>query len=162
MLMSWKKYFIAPPITPSRVLSQFLWYDSYIKIDNKTAYVKFFSTNGINFITQPSVETWNILKTEYALQNKDHFCLLQLINAIPEMCGKDVSNKHQKMLVYWYLRCFHYNIINNVLIWVRSSFNSVRLNLRSALFVTLKLKQQSMFFLNIQLYFLRQILTFLI
>ena len=38
MLMSWKKYFIASPITPSYVLSQFLWYNGYIKIDNKAVY----------------------------------------------------------------------------------------------------------------------------
>ena len=35
VLMNWKKYFIASPITLSWVLSQFLWYSSYIKIDNK-------------------------------------------------------------------------------------------------------------------------------
>ena len=31
---------------------------------------------------------WNILKKEYALQNKDQFCWLQRINAIPEMWKK--------------------------------------------------------------------------
>ena len=79
MLINWKKYFIASPITPSCVSSQFLWYNSYIKIDNKAVYSKFFSTKNINFITQlfntdGSVKNWNILKTEYALQNKDQFC----------------------------------------------------------------------------------------
>ena len=38
ILMNWKKYFIASPITPSCVLSQFLWYNGYIKIDNKAVY----------------------------------------------------------------------------------------------------------------------------
>ena len=33
--MNLKKYFIAPSITPSDVLSKFIWYISYIKIDNK-------------------------------------------------------------------------------------------------------------------------------
>ena len=42
MLMNWKKYFMGPPIIPSCVLNQFLWYNSYIKIDNKTAYLIFF------------------------------------------------------------------------------------------------------------------------
>ena len=50
------------------------------------------------FNTDESVKNWNILKTEYTLQNKDHFCWLQLINAIPEM-WKNVSNEHQKILV---------------------------------------------------------------
>ena len=35
MLMNWKKYFKEPPITSSCVLSQFLWYNSFIKIHNK-------------------------------------------------------------------------------------------------------------------------------
>ena len=62
-----------------------LWYNSYIEIDSKA--MKFFSTKNINFITQlfnadGSVKNWNILKTEFALQNKDQFCWLQLINGI--------------------------------------------------------------------------------
>ena len=38
ILMKWKKYFIASPITLSCVLSQFLWFNRYIKIDNKAVY----------------------------------------------------------------------------------------------------------------------------
>ena len=38
----WKKYSITPPITPTCVLSQFLWYNGYIKIDNKAVYLKNF------------------------------------------------------------------------------------------------------------------------
>ena len=96
MLMNLKKYFIASPITPSCVLSQFLWYNSYIKIDNKAVYLKFFSTKNINFITQlfntdGSVKNWNILKTEFALQNKDQFSWSQLVNAIPEICKKCIK-----------------------------------------------------------------------
>ena len=50
ILMNWKKYFLASPITPSWVLSQFLLYNSYIKIDSKAVCLKFFSTKNINFI----------------------------------------------------------------------------------------------------------------
>ena len=94
--MNLKKYFISPPITPSCVLSQFLWYNSYIKIDNKAVNLNFFSTKNINFITQlfnadGSVKNWNFLKTEYALQNKDQVCWLQLTNAIQEMRKKFVK-----------------------------------------------------------------------
>ena len=105
--MNWKKYFIANPITPFCVLSQFLWYNSYIKIHNKAVYLKFFSTKKINFITQlfntdGSVKNWNILKTEFALQNKDQFCWLQLVNAIPEMwkkCIKQTSENTSLLVV---------------------------------------------------------------
>ena len=47
MLMDWKKYFTAPPITPPCVLSQFLWYNVYTKTDNKAAYLKSFFQQGI-------------------------------------------------------------------------------------------------------------------
>ena len=72
--MNWKKYIIALAKTPSCVLCQFLWHNSYINIDNKAVYLKFFSTNSINFITQlfhsdGSAKNWNILKSEYVLQN---------------------------------------------------------------------------------------------
>ena len=69
--------------------------------------MKFFSTININFITRlfnsgGSVKNWNILKTEYALQNKDQFCWLQLINAIPEMwrkCIKQTSENTSFLVV---------------------------------------------------------------
>ena len=91
--MSWKKYFIAPSITPSCDLNRFTWYNSYIKIDNKAVYLKVLSTKYINFITHlfntdGSVKNWNILKTEYALQNKDQLFWLQLVNGIPEIWKK--------------------------------------------------------------------------
>ena len=105
--MNWKKYFIASPITPSGVLSQFIWHNGYIKIDSKAVYLKSFSTKNINFVTQlfntdGSVKNWNILKTEYALQNKDQFCWLQLKNAIPEKwkkCIKETSKNTSFLVV---------------------------------------------------------------
>ena len=50
--MNWKKYFIASPITTSCVLGWILMYNSYIEINNKAVYLKFFLTKSINFITQ--------------------------------------------------------------------------------------------------------------
>ena len=38
-----------------------------------------------------SVKNWNILKTEFALQNKAQFCWLQLVNAISKMWKKYVK-----------------------------------------------------------------------
>ena len=67
MLKNWKKFFMAPPIISSFIFSQFLWCNSYIKIDSKAVYLKFFSTKNINFITllfhsDGSVRNWSILK----------------------------------------------------------------------------------------------------
>ena len=50
--MNWEKYFVATPVTPSCVLSQVLWYNNYIKTDNKAIDLKLFSTKNINFIAQ--------------------------------------------------------------------------------------------------------------
>ena len=104
--MNRKKYFFASATTPSCVLSQFLWYNSYIKIDNKAVYLKLFSTKNVNFITElfntdGSVKNCNILKAEFALQNKDQFCWLQLVNAIPEMWKKCIkkTSKNTSLLV---------------------------------------------------------------
>ena len=49
-----------------------------------------------------SVKNWNILKTEYALQNKYQFCWLQLKNAIPEIwkkCTKQTSENITLLVV---------------------------------------------------------------
>ena len=69
--------------------------------------MKSFSTKNINFVTQlfntdGSVKNWNILKTEYTLQNKDQFCWLQLINVIPETwkkCIKQTSENTSFLVV---------------------------------------------------------------
>ena len=103
MLMNWKKYFMGSPITPSCVLNQFLWYNSYIKIHSKANYLIFFSAKNINFITQllhsdGSVKNWNILKTKYALQDKDHFCRLQLINPLPQMWKKCIKQTSENSI----------------------------------------------------------------
>ena len=103
MIINW----IQPPITLSCVLSQFLWYNSYIKTLNKAVYLKFFSVRNINFITQlfyldGSFKNWKILKTEYAFQDKDHFSRLQLINVLPQMwkkCIKQTSKNTSWLLV---------------------------------------------------------------
>ena len=52
MLMKGENYVIAPPIKPSCILSQFLWYNSYIKTDNKALYLNLFLKKNINFISQ--------------------------------------------------------------------------------------------------------------
>ena len=59
-------------------------------------YLKFISTKNINFISQlfntdGSVKNWNLLKTEFAIQSKNRFRWLQLVNAIPETWKKCIK-----------------------------------------------------------------------
>ena len=182
-------------------------------------------------------KNWSILKTEYAIQNKDQFCWLQLVSAIPEMwreCIKEVSENTSLLVVKdhhlfrglriiileklsskelysllisainhqptsqkyfdnlfsnvelpWkeiylnarkatansHLRSFNYKIINNVLYLNEKLFQLGNTQSPSCSFVIKKLKQHSMFFINVQIlklfgtnfhYFLKQISTFLI
>ena len=54
------------------------------------------------FNTDGSVKNWKILKAKYALQNKDQFCWLQLINVIPEIwkkCIKQTSENNSLLVV---------------------------------------------------------------
>ena len=70
----------------------------HIKTDNKSVYLKFFSTKSINFITQlfhsdGLVKNWNILKTK---------CALKLINGLPETwknCTKQASENTSLLVV---------------------------------------------------------------
>ena len=75
---------------------------------------------------------------------------------------KATANSHVLSIIKLLIMCF---------IWIRSFFSSVRFSLLCVLFVIMKLKQHSMFFINAQLlnlfgtnfhYFLKQISTFLI
>ena len=90
-----------------------------------------------------------------------------------ELPWKEIYLNARKTTANSHLSSFNYKIIINVLyhLLMRSFFSSVRLSLLCVLFVIMKLKQHSMFFINVQLlklfgtnfhYFLKQISTFLI
>ena len=74
-------------------------------MDNKSVYSNFFAGNNFNFISQlfHSDESMkNILKAECAVQNKDHFCWLEPINAVPEIwkiCVKQTSENTSFLVV---------------------------------------------------------------
>ena len=85
---NWKKYFSTNPETPSCILSQYLWFNKFIIVDN--FYVNFtnFSNKNINFVSDLvnencNFKSWETLKNEYHLDNKLYFQWMQLIHAIP-------------------------------------------------------------------------------
>ena len=52
MVISRSQYLSSLPETPSQVLSQFLWYNNYIKIEGVVVHVEKFSNKKINFLSQ--------------------------------------------------------------------------------------------------------------
>ena len=70
-------------------MSEFLWYNIYIQIDEGDVHHSRFSQNNLNFVSQifntnDLIKAWHLLKQEYHLNNNSYFQWLQLINSIPE------------------------------------------------------------------------------
>ena len=89
ILLNWKTFFSKTPETRSSILSQFLWYNIYIQIDEGDVHLSKFSRNNLSFVfqlfnTNGSIKTWYFLKQEYHLKNNSYFQWLQLINSIPK------------------------------------------------------------------------------
>ena len=85
---NWKRYFSTNPETPSGILSQYLWFNKFIIVNN--SYVNFtnFSSKNTNFVSDLVNENcnfkiWETLKNEYHLDKKLYFQWIQLIHTIP-------------------------------------------------------------------------------
>ena len=106
MFCNWEKYLSTNPETPLRILSQYLWFNKFIIVDN--SYVNFtnFSNKDINFVNDLvnencNFKSWETLKNEYHLDNKLYFQWIQSIRAIPLIwkqktndIGKNVEKKY--------------------------------------------------------------------
>ena len=73
---------------PSAILSQYLWFNSKILIDNKSVKIVCFSDNNINFVkhaftSSGKLKNWENFKEEFNLQEKHKFKWLQLTHVIP-------------------------------------------------------------------------------
>ena len=60
------------------------------KLENNSVYFSHFSNHGINFISNlvdinGKYESWDAIKYEYSLTNKEKFWWLQLLHAIPQL-----------------------------------------------------------------------------
>ena len=117
---NWKKYFSTNPETPSCILSQYLWFNKFIIVDN--SYVNFtnFSTKSINFVSDLvnencNFKSWETLKNEYHLDNKLYFQWMQLIQAIP-LIWKQKINDSEKNVEKSYVVQDHHLIKNTRII----------------------------------------------
>ena len=96
MVISWSKHLSSSPETPSQVLSQFLWYNNYIKIDNAVMHFEKFSNKNINFLSQlfenVRIISWVSLKDKYELTNDIFFQCAQLKRTFPTRWKAVISN----------------------------------------------------------------------
>ena len=103
----WGKYYWKQPPLPSTIVSQYLWFNSFIKIDNKVVFHRKFLEININFVTDlikqnGKFKTWEQITHEstfwdLTLPGK-HIYPLLCITTIDSMC-----------------QCFQYKILTNTL-----------------------------------------------
>ena len=97
ILCNWKKYFSTNSETPSCILSQYLWFNKFIIVDN--SYVNFasFSNENINLVSDLvnedcNFQSWETLKNEYYLDNKLYFQWMQQIHAVPLIWKQKIND----------------------------------------------------------------------
>ena len=73
MVISWSQLLSTSPETPSQVLSQFLWYNNYIKLEDAVMHFEKFSNENIKFLSQlfenDRITSWVNLKYRFELTN---------------------------------------------------------------------------------------------
>ena len=74
---------------PSCILSQYLWYNRSIQVDNSSVYFLKFSEKNINYVSQlfsgnGSIKQLHEFKTKYNRHESFYFQCLQLIDSIPQ------------------------------------------------------------------------------
>ena len=85
------------PFLPSAILSQFLWFNLNIKIDNKSIFTSDFVSKNIHFISQifhenGKTKSCNYIKSEYNLESKLKYCWIQLTDALPKLWKDCILN----------------------------------------------------------------------
>ena len=87
MLICWSQSLSGSPETSSQLLSQFLLFSKYIKIEGMVINFPKFSNKGINFLSQlfeiGRIMSWINLKDRYELTNDMFSQWAQLKHAIP-------------------------------------------------------------------------------
>ena len=73
IFINWKTHFSSNPEAPACLLSQFLWFNKYIEIENNPMCLTKLAAKNIDFLSQlfegGSVKSWNDLKIECNLTN---------------------------------------------------------------------------------------------
>ena len=89
VINAWSRNLACKPNIPSAILSQFLWFNNFICIDNSFIHFRCFSDKGISFISDlfdsnGHLKPWNDIRLEYNLDEKYKFKWIRLIHATPK------------------------------------------------------------------------------
>ena len=90
LITNWTKCLSCSLSLPSQILSQFLWFNSNIKIYNKNIFISDFASKNIHFVGQifhenGKTKSWDYIKSEYNLESILKFRLIQLTDALPKL-----------------------------------------------------------------------------
>ena len=85
------------PVLPSAIVSQALWYNKNIKIDNESLYLaevseKVLKCVGHLFNERQKLKTWDELKQEYGFHENKRFLFVRLLHAIPKSWKNDLPD----------------------------------------------------------------------
>ena len=97
MIQCWIKYFSHPPTRLSAIASQYLWFNSNIKVNKTVVFHKEYSDNQLNFLTvffylYGKLKFWSDLVKEYNLNNKLFSKWCQLIQVLLKLWKKVITD----------------------------------------------------------------------
>ena len=95
--IKWEKHFLYLPSLPSSLASQCLWYNKYIKIDDKTIFSSSLSVKRMNFAGQlfqnnQQIKKWDELKTGFDLTENEKLPIIQVTHALPSLPKEILRN----------------------------------------------------------------------
>ena len=125
MILSWSQYLSSSPETLSQVLSQFLWYNNYIKFEEAVIHFEKFSNKNISLSLQlfenGRITSWVNLKDKYELTNDIFYQWAQLKHAISarwKTLNSNYSDIDEENL------CQNHHVIKGARIFSTNKFSS--------------------------------------
>ena len=98
------KYYSSQPSVTSTIVSQHLWFNSFIKIDNKFVCYKRFLEKNLNFVNDliklnRKFKTWGQIIHEFKIDKNLYFKWVQLVHATPnhwkrKLTGNKISSQN--------------------------------------------------------------------
>ena len=106
MVISWSQYLSSLPETPFEILSQFFWYENYIKIEETVIYFEQLSNKTIKFLSQLvfrrdqikyTIPTkWKILISNYSNIGEKNLCQNHHVVKVARVLPTDMSKIFNK------------------------------------------------------------------